>query len=79
MLIHYHNLCFSGDAIEEFFDVVTDGRTTIVWELLLILQEHNMVQGQIVDRFPFAVGGNVGWKCIGVFKSYGHLVTDPAG
>ena len=43
MLIHCHNLCFSGDAIEEFFDVVTDGRTTIVWELLLILQEHNMV------------------------------------
>ena len=67
MLIHYHDLCFSGDYIKEFFDVVTNGRTTMVWELLLILQEHNMVQGQIVNRFSFSVGGNVGWKGIGVF------------
>ena len=49
MLIHGHDLCFSGDSIKEFFYVVTDGCTTIVRELLLIFQEHNMVQGQIVD------------------------------
>ena len=79
MLIHCHDLCFSGDSIKELFDIVTDSRTKIVWELLLILQEHNMVQCQIVDGFPFAVGSNVGWKCIGVFKSYGHLITDSAG
>ena len=30
MLIHCHDLCFRGDSIKEFFDVVTDGRTTTV-------------------------------------------------
>ena len=49
MLIHGHDLCFSGDSIKEFFYVVTDGCTTVGRELLLIFQEHNMVQGQIVD------------------------------
>ena len=37
ILIHCHYLCFSGDAIKEFFYVVTDGCSTVVRELLLIL------------------------------------------
>jgi len=37
VLIHCHDLCFSGDAIKEFFYVVTDGCSTVVRELLLIL------------------------------------------
>ena len=38
-----------------------------------------MVQIQIVNRFSFSVGGDVGGKGIGVFQSFGHFVTDPTG
>ena len=57
----------------------TDDRISMVWELLLIFKEYNMVQIQIVNRFFFSVGGDVGGKGIGVFQSFGHFVTDPTG
>ena len=64
MLIHGDNLCFSGYSIKEFFDVIAEDCTDVMRKLLGVLQEHNVVQGEVIDGFSFAIGSDIGWKSI---------------
>ena len=60
MLIHCYDLCFCCDSVKEFFDIVTEYRTAVERELLYIPKEYNVVQGQIINRFAFAVCRYIG-------------------
>ena len=44
MLIHCYDLCFCSDSVKELFDIVTEGCTSVEWELLFISQDVNIVQ-----------------------------------
>ena len=77
MLIHCDNLGCSGYAIEIFFDVITEYRTYVMRELLAVLQEHNVVEGDVIYEYPFAIGSDIWWKSICHFQALGHLAADP--
>ena len=49
MLIHCYDPCFCSDSVKGFFDIVTECHTVVGRELLYILKEYNVVQGQIND------------------------------
>ena len=49
MLVHGDYLCLGGDSIEEFFNVVTDGCTSVVQELLSIFQKHDVIKSEVID------------------------------
>ena len=38
-----------------------------------------MIKCEIVNGFPFSIGGNVGRECICLFETVRHFVADPAG
>ena len=78
MLVHGHYLCFDGDAVEELFNVITKCRADIIGELLCVLEEDHVIESEIINRFAFAVGIDVGWEGIRELQSVGHLVAYPA-
>ena len=49
MLVHGHYLCFDGDAVEELFNVITKCRADIMRELLCVLEEHHVIESEVVD------------------------------
>ena len=49
MLIHGHNLCLDGDAVKELFNIITKGRADIMRELLCVLEEHHVIESEVVD------------------------------
>ena len=59
MLIYCDNFGFSGYAIEKNFDVITEHGTDVTRELLGVFQEHNVVEGEVIDGFPFAIGSDI--------------------
>ena len=78
MLIHDHNLRFDGDAIKKLFDIITEGRADSMRELLCVLEEHHVIESEVVDRFAFAVSIYVGWECVRELQSISHFVAYPA-
>ena len=59
MVVHINYLCLGGDAIKEFLDIITEGSTNILGKLLCVLQEHDVVKCQVVNRFTSAVSCDV--------------------
>ena len=59
MLAHCDNLGFSGYVVETFFDVITEYCTDVMRELLGVLKEHNVVEGEVIYGFPLAIGSDI--------------------
>lgn len=79
MVVHSNDLCLGGDTVKELLDIIADGSTDVIGKLLCIFKEHDVVKCQVVNRFTFAVRGDVRWKSVCSFQTVGHFVTDPTG
>ena len=45
VLVHDNNLRFRCDAVEEFFNIITECGANVIRVLLCVLQEHDVVEG----------------------------------
>ena len=59
MVVHSNDLCLGGDTVKELLDIIADGSTDVIGKLLCIFKEHDVVKCQVVNRFTFAVSGDV--------------------
>ena len=78
MVVHCDYLRFGSDAIKEFLDIVAESSTNIIEKLLCVFKEHDVVKCQVVNRFIFSVGCDVGRKSVCSFQTIEHFVTDPS-
>ena len=67
---------FEGDAVEEFFLVVTDDAQEAVPGLVDVFEGEEVRDGDVVDGLAFAVGGDVGGECVGELKAIGEMFAD---
>ena len=78
MLVHGYYLCFGCYPVEKIIDIIADSRTYVMRKLLCILEEHDGIKREVVNRFPFKICGNVGRECICLLETVRHDVADPA-
>ena len=62
---------FEGDLIKELIFIVTDDAQYAVTRLVDVFEGEKVSEGDVIDGFAFAIGGDEWRKGFGCFQSIG--------